>query len=252
MRKRDLEYELRLSLGQEVTPRRLEETIQACCGIVQSRAKPAEERTGFFQYLADIFRLEGLSVAGVHAAVLLFICLTVSKLSDWPGILPVVMPFLVLAAMPAVFRGRYHRVSEMEAATRASGAQIILAKLILAGAADLVCITVLLCLEIYLHNSCREISGMILYCLVPYLACMAAMLGIVRSCKKDAISICIAVMLAFSAFLGAAVQFLPWLYETSATGFWVAAFLLFAVFYGKEIGYIIKMRKEGKMYGIIA
>ena len=105
MRKRDLEYELRLSLGQEVAPRRLEETIQACCGIVQSRAKPAEERTGFFQYLADIFRLEGLSMAGVHAAVLLFICLTVSKLSDWPGILPVVMPFWFLRRCRLFFGG---------------------------------------------------------------------------------------------------------------------------------------------------
>lgn len=57
-------------------------------------------------------------------------------------------------------------MSEIEAVTRASGAQITLAKLVLAGAANLVCITILLCMEVYLQNSYKEIGQMVLYCLV--------------------------------------------------------------------------------------
>ena len=56
-------------------------------------------------------------------------------------------------------------MSEIEAVTRASGAQITLAKLVLAGAANLVCITILLCMEVYLQNSYKEIGQMVLYCL---------------------------------------------------------------------------------------
>ena len=40
-------------------------------------------------------------------------------------------------------------------------------------------------------------------------------------------------------------------YDTSAFGIWIVAFLFFAAFFIKEIHFIITIRKEGKMYGII-
>lgn len=143
-------------------------------------------------------------------------------------------------------------MSEIEAVTRASGSQIILAKLILAGAVNLVCMTVLLCLEVSLRNSSGEMGQMILYCLVPYLVCMSAMLWLARLGKKESIPVYGAATLGSCAGWGLSARILPWLYETSAMGIWVIAFLVFTVFFVKEVYFIIETRKEGKIYGIIA
>jgi hypothetical protein len=159
------------------------------------------------------------------------------------------MPFFVWAIMPTIFKVEYYGMSEIEAATRTSGAQIVLAKLILAGAANLVSITVLLCLEVFLQDSYKELGQMVLYCVVPYLVCMVVMLHLIRLRKRDKMQICGITILGSCVFWsGRAV---PWLYETSATGIWVIAFLLFALFFVKEIVFILKTRKEGKMYGIV-
>ena len=143
-------------------------------------------------------------------------------------------------------------MSEIEAVTRASGAQITLAKLVLAGAANLVCITILLCMEVYLQNSYKEIGQMVLYCLVPYLVCMVALLRLIRLQKKQSLRICAIVMLSSCICWGMSARILPWLYETSAVGVWIVTFLIFAMFFIHEIHYIAEMRKEGKMYGIVA
>ena len=143
-------------------------------------------------------------------------------------------------------------MSEIEAVTRASGAQITLAKLVLVGAANLVCITILLCMEVYLQNSYKEIGQMVLYCLVPYLVCMVALLRLIRLQKKQSLQICAIVMLGSCICWGMSARILPWLYETSAVGVWIVTFLIFAMFFINEIHYIAEMRKEGKMFGIVA
>ena len=48
----------------------------------------------------------------------------------------------------------------------------------------MVCITILLCMEVYLQNSYKEIGQMVLYCLVPYLVCMVALLRLIRLQKE--------------------------------------------------------------------
>ena len=143
-------------------------------------------------------------------------------------------------------------MSEIEAVTRASSAQIMLAKLILAGAANLVCITIVLCLEVSLQNSSNGLGQMVLYCLVPYLVCMTGMLRLVRLQRKESIKICAVVMLGSCACWAMTARVMPWIYATSAIGFWLLAFVVFAMFFVKEILFIVDMRKEGKMYGIIA
>ncbi len=81
-------------------------------------------------------------------------------------------------------------MSEIEAVTRASGAQIILAKLVLAGSANLVCITIVLWLEVSLQNDYSKLGQMVLYCLVPYLVCMTGMLRLVRLQKREHMDMC--------------------------------------------------------------
>ena len=57
---------------------------------------------------------------------------------------PAFTPLFALAVMPTLLRSQFYKMGEMEAVTRASGAEIILAKLILAGAVNLIGITVVL------------------------------------------------------------------------------------------------------------
>ncbi len=233
-----------------------EETIKSCIEIMreQKLAKKSKEepRTGFVQYLSDVFRFEGIPIFGLQAATLFIICLIISTVADIPKYIPVFMPLLVLAVMPSMFKCQYYGMSEIEAVTRASGSQIVLAKLILAGAANLICMTVLISFEVYLQNSYKEIGQMILYCLVPYLVCMVSMLRLIRLCEKENIQICTVIVLGSCLGWGVLAKTLPWLYEASAFGLWIVAFLFFAAFFIKEIYFILTTRKEGKMYGIIA
>ena len=253
MKDKNLKGYLQQSLGEEVQPKRLEETIKLCTEIVREQeVTRAEPRTGFFHYLSDVFRFEGIPIFGLQAVTLFIVCLTIASIADVPKNIPIFMPLFVLAIMPAIFKSQYYGMSEIEAVTRASGAQITLAKLVLAGAANLVCITILLCMEVYLQNSYKEIGQMVLYCLVPYLVCMVALLRLIRLQKKQSLQICAIVMLGSCICWGMSARILPWLYETSAVGVWIVTFLIFAMFFIYEIHYIAEMRKEGNMYGIVA
>lgn len=264
MKDRELIKYLRQSLQQETEPEKelnhklvkLEETVRLCTGIMREQgfAKNAQEepRTGFARYLSDIFRFEGLFVFGLQAIALFIVCLTIYTAAGIPKYIPAFMPLFVLAAVPVMFRCQYYGMSEIEAATRASGAQIVLAKLVLAGAANIVCMTVIIAFEVNLRNSYRETGQIILYCLVPYLVCMASMLRLIRLQRKESMQLCTVITLGSCVCWGILAKVLPWLYETSAFGIWIIAFLCFAMFFIKEIYYIITMRKEGKIYGIIA
>ena len=239
--------------GQGIRPERMEETIKSCIEIMrEQKTIRAELRTGFFGYLSDVFQFEGMSIFGLQAVTLFIVCSAISTMTDIAKYLPVFMPLFVLAVVPAFFKGRFYGMSEIEAVTRASGAQIILAKLILSGAANLVCITILLGLVVYLQGSGDVLGQMVLYCLVPYLVYMTAMLRLIRLRRRESISIYTVSVFSSSICWGMSAKLLPWLYETSATGLWIVLFLTFTVFYAKEVHCIVEMRKEGKMYGIIA
>ena len=222
MKDKNLKVYLQQSLGEEVQPKRLEETIKLCTEIVREQeVTRAEPRTGFFHYLSDVFRFEGIPIFGLQAVTLFIVCLTIASIADVPKNIPIFMPLFVLAIIPAIFKSQYYGMSEIEAVTRASGAQITLAK-------------------------------MVLYCLVPYLVCMVALLRLIRLQKKQSLQICAIVMLGSCICWGMSARILPWLYETSAVGVWIVTFLIFAMFFINEIHYIAEMRKEGKMYGIVA
>ena len=80
--KRPLAYGyLQQSLGEEVQPKRLEETIKLCTKIVREQeVTRAEPRTGFFPYLSDVFRFEGIPIFGLQAVTLFIVCLTIASI----------------------------------------------------------------------------------------------------------------------------------------------------------------------------
>ena len=142
MKDKTLKSNLYHSLREEVQPKRMEETINHCTEIMKEQMLYKEEpRTSFFHYLSDVFRFEGIPIFVLQAVTLFIVCLTIMNVADIPQNIPVFMPLFVLAVLPVLFKSQLYGMSEIEAVTRASSAQIMLAKLILAGAANLVCIT---------------------------------------------------------------------------------------------------------------
>lgn len=71
MKDRTLKSNLYHSLGQEVQPKRLGETINYCTEIMKEQMFYKEEpRTSFFQYLSDVFRFEGIPIFILQAVTL--------------------------------------------------------------------------------------------------------------------------------------------------------------------------------------
>lgn len=252
MEEKKLKEYLHQALKETDAPKRMEETIRLCRAQIRAYPPVREERTDFWAYLSDIFRFEGMRVLGLQALALLIACVGISRTLQEIENIPFYALMFSLAVMPVLFRGQIHGMSEMEAATRSSGAQIMLAKLLLAGAANLVCMTVFLCVAVKFKGAYREIGQLILYVLVPYLSCMVFMLQRIRVCRREGIWQCITAGFLSCLFWGLSARFFPWLYSLSAGGVWALAFLVFGGFFVKEIWFIWEMRKEGKMYGIIA
>lgn len=244
---------LRRVLGRETPCLRLEETVQLCLRQMGERPDAAAQpRSGFWAFLADIFRFEGIPILAGQAAALALAALHVYGAAQDLRYVPAHIPLFVLAAVPVLFRGRYCRTDELEAVTRASAAQLTLAKMLLAGAADLVCLTLLLGLQVHLTGSARQMGRMILYCLVPYLAGMTVLLKLLRRRRNDGLALSAAAAVGSMLFWYGSARFCPWLYEIPAVGAWIAAFCVFTAFFAGEICHIIRSDREGKIYGIVA
>lgn len=258
---RTLSRYLREMLTPTVQSDRMQDTIVQCKAIVKSQdlmhcdkrnENRNEERTGFLQFLSDVFRYEGADIIGLQTTALCIVCCMVTNLAELPAHIPILIPIFVFFTIPFFLRNQMYGMKELETVTRASMTELVLAKLILTGAAHLVCITILLILEFVMQNSYILFGQMILYCIVPYLVCMAGFLRIIRVSPKETIPLCVSLMLMSCLGWGVIAKVVPWLYELSAIGIWIVAFLVFSGFFIREIGYIVKSREEGTLYGISA
>ena len=210
--------------GTENT-QKMEETIAECRRITRENATASRPRSSFLDFLSEVLRMNGKIILGGQMFTLVIICLIIQMVSDYPKLIPVFIPFFILAALPVLFRAEINHMSEIELATRNSYAQLLLARLILIGAADIICF--------------------------PYMLCTAAMLRMIRSGKGRIIS---SAMVALTAsFLWGIIAFaIPGLYVGSAVGVWMICFIVFGVFFIREMEYLISYVKEGKIYGVVA
>ena len=253
MNMKALKMFLQDSLQTEFPALQKEKTIALCTDLVQGYSETTNEpRTGFLRLLFDVLRFEGSTIVSLQVLTLFLVCLITSGLTDPLQFLPVFISLFVLAALPVLLKSQYYKMNELEAATRSSATQLILAKFILISLANLTCMAVLLYFLYFFQHSGRELKELVLYCLVPYLICMTVLLHSFRVCSKKRIVTCTSVSFAFCIGWGILAKVLPWLYELSAFGVWVAAFLIFIVFYIREFLFIIKKGKEGDIYGTIA
>ena len=254
MSDRELKGYLRDSLGQgaEIKPGKKAETVMRCAEVMRRYGDCGEEeRTGFWQFLSDVFRFEGLSIFGLQTGVLFLICIRLGTIDHVSYYIPAFTPLFALAVIPPLLRSQFYKMSEMEAVTRASGAETILAKLVLAGAANLVGITVVLGLAMYRQQSGEGTGQIILYGLVPYLVCMTTILRLIRLRRKERLPVCAVATTGYCLVWGISATKMPQVYETSAVGVWMILFIAFAGFFGREIRLIIEKKREGKLYGII-
>ena len=134
------------------------------------------ERGGVYHGKQSIFNSRRSSCGDGSFKILRIICLIIQMVSDYPKLIPVFIPFFILAAIPVLFRAEINHMSEIELATRNSYAQLLLARLIIIGAADIICFTVLLAVEICCFRSGLGLLNLILYVFVPYMLCVTAML----------------------------------------------------------------------------
>ena len=108
MKDRNLKNSLYHSLGQEIQPKRLDETIKGCTEIMKEYNLSKEEaRTSFFHYLSDVFRFEGIPIFVLQAVTLFVVCLMITSVADIPQNIPVFMPLFVLAVMPVIFKSQF-------------------------------------------------------------------------------------------------------------------------------------------------
>lgn len=209
------------------------------------------ERTGFGTFLSGVFRYSGLRLWGMHGTVLLLIAAGAWQLPGYPAVISFFMPLFALASIPTFYENRLWGMGEVEAATRASGAQIMLAKLILAGAVDLICLTAFLGLSWRSGRYGAELIRLILYAIVPLLSSLTVILW---NARKDAekgmekgIIFCVGFLL-LAVFSGIRM---PWLYQTSAVGIWITAFFISGTFFAGEIRELIRIWRGGNVYGVV-
>ncbi len=251
LKERLTEY-IQQSIEQETGFQRKDETVRLCAEITRAQAAaPEKKRQSFWGFLSDVFHFEGIPILLPQLAVFAAACLALTASPMGHYDLPMYMPLFILAVTPVFFKGQRYQVSEVEAATRTSGALLTLARLVLAGGGALMCLTVLLGLQVWLQRSCDNMGRIVVYCLVPYLTCMTTMLALLRRSRASAAPQCMAISLSSVLFWRGTAIFLPWLYEASALGLWIVAVFVYSCLLAKEITYIIHANKEVKMYGIV-
>ena len=248
-------FELQSMLKNGPVPTRSEETKQVCRTMLNQQMRLnliPEERTSFWQFLSDVMQYSGLRLWLPQGLVLLFICSGILSGNTTPYSISIFIPLLILASLPSFFQSRSCGMCELEAATRASGAQIMIAKLILAGAAQIICLTVICALTVTTAESPLSLIQIIMYAVVPFLACIILTLWSIRTREHRALQFSVISCLGISAFAGALAHWMPSIYDISAIGFWMITFVLFSEFFAQELFSLIKAWKEGRMYGVIA
>ncbi len=241
--------------NQTMNPKRLKETQEMCSALIEEQMKLdilPEERTDFWQFLSDVMRHTGWRLWVTQGILLLLVCAGIFTVSESPQIIPVFMPLFILACLPSFYQSTAFGMRELEAVTRAPSAQIILAKLILAGASEIICLTVICWFAALTAEYPVTLIQLILYVAVPLLACLILTLWSMRTRERYAMQLSVLFCLGVSAFGGTLAHGFPALYEISALGVWIMTFVIFSGFFIKELWLLIKIWKEGKIYGIVS
>ena len=168
--------------------------------------------------------------------VLLFICAGAFSILNMPNVISMFIPLLILACLPSFYQSSTFGMGEIEAVTRASGAQIILAKLILAGAAQIVCLTVICWLAIVVVEYPVNTYSDHYVCHRSILGCLILTLWNMRKRERYAIQCSVVSCLGVSVFAGTLAHWFPAIYDISAIGIWfINIYIIYGIFYKRII-----------------
>lgn len=244
--------QIKKMLRQRPEPKRREETKALCYALMESGPVPAgRAMPGFFSFLSQVFRHIGPRLWAMQALALLISCAAVSRESFSPDLIAAFTPLFVLASLPSLLQGAECGMREIEAATAVSSAQLMLAKLVLALAADLVGLTVVILLELSRPDRGANFIQLMLYSLAPLLFCLSMTLWRVRTCQSGLMQMGVVTCAGLSALAGCLRLFAPQLFSLGSLGFWFIAFAVSVGFFAREIKLLLAIGKEGKIYGII-
>ena len=126
--------ELHRLLCQGPRPSRMAETKQKCAALLQEN--PVRQRTGFWTFLSQVWRFTGVPMWAAQGAASVLFFLAAAGQKDLVSWLPLLGPLLVAVCLPVLFAGQHYDMDELEASTCVSRAELALAKLILAAAAE--------------------------------------------------------------------------------------------------------------------
>lgn len=238
MKERLTGNDLRALLRRGPAPRKeaVARTKERCFSLLSGQA--FEARTGFWDFLREVLRYSGWRMWLLQGTALFAACMGIWAIPGFPAVTSAFAPVLVLACIPALLQGRICGMEEIEESTRASGAQLLLAKLILAGGADLVFLTLMIFCRAAARQTGEELLGLVLYTLVPFLTASAGTLRCLR--RKSAPAAGAGLCLGISVFWSLLGLWIPQLYQASATGLWLTAFVLFTAFFGRELYGIVQ------------
>lgn len=165
------------------------------------------------------------------SALLFFVMLGASLLhvEKLAGLVFGVTPFLVLLSVTELSRSHVCRMEELEAATVCSLPGILLSRMLILGAVNLLslCVTAAVL--------AGDTASNLIYLLTPYFLTAALSLGCVRRLRgREAVTVC-GVVAAFVCFLQIAVRESGgWIYETRYLSAWVAVLAVGAFLTGRE------------------
>ena len=240
---------VQMILRRGPVPTRLAETQARCAALLPRKRR----RTGFWQFLSAVWRFTAPPLWGAQAGATALFALAAARESELPSFLCLLGPLLALACLPALFAAERHGMAELEASTCAAGAELTLARLALAGGADLLALTAALGLGV--RQGGAGAWALLLYLLVPFLFCSLVTLAVLRrgpGRRGGGAQRCAAVCLATVAGLLALRRYAPGLYTASAVGGWAAGFVLFFCFFARELARLVRACGKGAPYGTYA
>ena len=240
--------ELHRLLCQGPPPSRMAETKQKCAAILQE--KPVRRRIGFWTFLSQVWRFTGVPMWAAQGMTSILFFLAAAGQEDLIFWLPLLGPLLVAACLPVLFAGQRYDMDELEASTCVSHTELTLAKLILAAAADLVILTSALVLG--KTQTGKALLALFFYLLVPFLFCAVTTLTVLRRCPRSNGTLCIVICSITAVGLLTVHLTAPQLYEASALGGWILAFIVFGGFFVRELISLFQQRKEDIICGIAA
>ena len=155
-------------------PTRLAETQARCAALLPRKRR----RTGFWQFLSAVWRFTAPPLWGAQAGATALFALAAARESELPSFLCCWARYWPSPALPALFAAERHGMAELEASTCAAGAELTLARLALAGGADLLALTAALGLGVRQGGPGRGRFCSICWCL--FLFCSLVTLAVLR------------------------------------------------------------------------